>query len=173
MNPRGMTLIELAVVIAIVGILVIVTGFQFIGWQARYKVESQIKEMYADLMEARQRAMQRNRTYFVHLDSATPYEYATSEDNGDNIPNAGDTKIDELSKQGLQYRIRSNFAGDPVDISMNRRGLTSPLGSIWLLDPDGNPYSPNDVDYDCIVISRTRINMGKYDGTQVPPCVSK
>ena len=172
MDERGLTLIELAVVIAIVGILMVLAGFQFVGWQARYKVESQIKEMYADLLEARQRAMQRNRTYFIRSTVASPDQYTTYEDaNGNNTLDIGtDTVIPNLSKQDLRYRMAWNFGGT---VTMDKRGLIEPSGSVWLLDPDGNPFSEDEVDYDCIVVSRTRINLGKYDVTQNPPCVHK
>ncbi len=67
MKEDGVTLIELIVVVSVIGILVVALGFTFQGWMGRYKVESQMKEMYIDLMNARARAMQRNRMSFCGL----------------------------------------------------------------------------------------------------------
>lgn len=73
----GITLIELIVAISVVGILAAAFAFEFQGWIGGYKVESQIKEMYVDLMNARVRAMQKNRIYFVTL---TTTQYTLYED---------------------------------------------------------------------------------------------
>ncbi len=67
MKQDGVTLIELLIVIAIGGILVIALGFEFVGWMARYRVESQIKTMQADLLNARQRAMEKNIQYVAQF----------------------------------------------------------------------------------------------------------
>src|SRR3972149_4189981 len=67
MSSKGFTLIELIIVISIIGILAIALGISFQGWIGRYKIESEVKEMYVDLMNAKTRAMSRNRTHFVTL----------------------------------------------------------------------------------------------------------
>src|SRR4030042_6482895 len=76
-NRNGVTLIELIVVVSVIGILVIALGFSFEGWMSKYRVESQIKEMYTDLMNSKASAMQRNRMYFVSL---TTTRYTIYED---------------------------------------------------------------------------------------------
>jgi prepilin-type N-terminal cleavage/methylation domain-containing protein len=93
MQDKGITLIELVIVISIIGILTIALGFEFKGWVDKYRVEVQINELYADLMNARARAMQRNRTHFVSL---TQTEYTVQEDidpwpNGDSCLTALDS----------------------------------------------------------------------------------
>ncbi|MEW6569834.1 MAG: prepilin-type N-terminal cleavage/methylation domain-containing protein [Nitrospirota bacterium] len=169
MRQDGLTLIELLIVITIIGILIVVSGFEFSGWMARYKVESEIKDLYTDLSNARTLAMQRNINYFLRLNSAATKEYSAYEDtNNDDACCAGDTKIGRLSKQNRSHDIAWN-GGGVVDIGMDRRGIfepsTAPLGiNIWLLKDDGTTYGNSEVDYDCIVIAPTRISMGKYDG---------
>ena len=81
MNNRGITLIELIVVISIIGILAVALGFTFQGWMGGYRIESQTKEMYVDLMNARARAMQRNRSHFVVV---TANDYQIFEDTNEN-----------------------------------------------------------------------------------------
>lgn len=183
MKQEGFTLIELLVVIGIASILVIVLGFEFTGWQARYNVESQIKTMHIDLMTARQRAMEKNIPYITQL-AADGKSYRICEDtNGNGICDAPSETTNSsisqsLSKNGLRYQMSSNLGGSLI--VMNTRGIlmlsnggvnsdidnTTP-NNIWLLNPDtGVFYDPtkSEVDYDCISLSATRIGVGKYDG---------
>jgi prepilin-type N-terminal cleavage/methylation domain-containing protein len=184
MRQDGVTLIELLVVVAISGILVIALGFGFVGWMARYNVENQIKTMQADLMNARQRAMERGIQYVTHLE-ANKISYVICEDEGispDSLCDAIETDRPisrSLSKNGLRYpldwRLDLGTAPNPPadTIVMDKRGVlpcTDPnatcTGIIFMKNPDtGVPYRPEDVDYDCIVLSAVKINVGKYDAT--------
>lgn len=162
MNNKGITLIELAVVVAIVGILVVALGFEFSGWMGRYNVESQIKTLHADLMNARARAMQRNRTHFVDFPTAT--QYRIQEDTNDD--NAADFTLPTFPKT-VGYTINWDGGGT---IRLNNKGIASfPTVDV---DPTDtvvgtiNFTLPANVtpDYDCIVVALTRINMGLMTG---------
>ncbi len=164
MNERGMTLIELLLVATVITLMVLVIGFQFVGWQAKYKVETQLKVLHSDLMEMRMLALRTNRMHYIRFDDADYMSYNVFDDAG---------QVGALSKPLLDYPLRWNMAGNPVDIVVNNKGLMNLAGSIWIVDPAGVPYAVEAVDYDCVVIARTRINMGKYDVTQTTPCVAK
>jgi prepilin-type N-terminal cleavage/methylation domain-containing protein len=151
MKNRGVTLIELVIVIAIIGILVIALGFSYQGWMGRYKVERVTKDIYSDLMTARSMAMSRNRSYFV--DFPTPTSYTMFEDsNDDSVFDPADAELPSFPKT-VEYDITWAEGA----IAFDKRGLIQPEGTIRLV-------TLNDPDYDCIVISQTRINMGKLDG---------
>jgi prepilin-type N-terminal cleavage/methylation domain-containing protein len=168
-NDYGITLIELIVVISIIGILVVALGFEFQGWMGSYRAESQTKEMYVDLMNAKARAMQRNRVHFVVVNNAAVcssypscYQiYEDTDEDGVTPPpiDTDDTKILRPDPKPLSYP--SLWTGT---VTMNTRGLVSPNNTIRFDIGTNNP------DYDCIVLSATRINMGKWDGAN---CVAK
>lgn len=154
-NKNGVTLIELIVVISVIGILIIALGFSFQGWMGKYRVESQAKEMYTDLMNARVRAMQMNRAFFADFPTTTSYRIR-EDTNEDNLPLvvAGDTILPTYPKT-VEYAV--TWAGGTI--SLDTKGIIqpflSPLGATLCI------FTTNDPDYDCIVIAQTRINMGK------------
>ena len=158
MNNRGITLIEMLVVIAVIGILVIALSFSFQGWMGKYRVESQIKTLHVDLMNARARAMERNRCHFVVV---TANNYQIFEDANENCQyNAGtDTALTAFTNpKTLTYT--SYWTGT---VTMDTRGIVSPNNTIRFNTGSSTP------DYDCIVLYSTRINMGKWGGS----CVAK
>lgn len=175
MKNRGFTLIELLVVITVFGILVVALSFAFIGWQGRYKVESQIKDIYADLMDARVRAMRVNRVHFVDFPDTTSYTIYEDDSDGTNkVPdgdglfqpgsgNNADTELPSFPKT-INYDVKiGTVAGvPPFTFTFNRRGLALQERTICIFtDFDGDKISDVNPDYDCIVLSATRINMGK------------
>ncbi len=177
MNNKGITLIELIIVISIIGILAVALGFSFHGWMGGYKVESQIKEMYVDLINARARAMQRNRAHFVRLNNSNSYSIYEDDSDGTNkVPDgdgtlqtgtgsSADTQLPSFPKT-VEYNIDWNNSAitTPANLTFNTRGTTTTLGTISVfIDRDGDGEKDFEPDYDCIVISATRINIGKLD----------
>jgi prepilin-type N-terminal cleavage/methylation domain-containing protein len=198
MNERGMTLIEILVVATIITLLVLIVGFQFVGWQAKYKVETQLRVLHSDLMDMRMRAMRTNIMHFMNfiydpppVNSGKGYTVYVDVD-GDGTPEPGGDDaggvIMNLSKTALEYPLMWNLGGSPVNIQADAKGLMNILGTVWMVDKEGDLYSidetlvpdedynrDTEVDYDCVVIARTRINMGKITDWPVKGgnCVAK
>jgi type IV fimbrial biogenesis protein FimT len=154
MNNRGMTLIELLIVITIIGVLVTALSFTYQGWVSVYKVESQTKEMYIDLINTRARAMQRNLMYFVNF-TATEYDiYEDTNNNG--LYNAGPDLLVSQRILETRYPVLSSVAG----IAFNAKGLSNSLNNKNSICSNA-PADANNADYNCITISTTRVKMGK------------
>jgi prepilin-type N-terminal cleavage/methylation domain-containing protein len=154
-NEQGITLVELIIVISVIGILAVALGFEFRGWMGGYSVESQMKEMYVDLMNARVRAMQRNRVHFFSLASKqyTVYEDTNPAPDGDEaLTTASDTQV--LQKT-LDNAISWSDASD-TNIGFTSAGLAD-LAVIKTLCCN----SSSNADYNCILVTASRINLGK------------
>jgi len=161
MMSRGVTLVELIVVISIIGILVVALGFSYVGWQGKYKVEQATKEIHSALMTARSIAITRRINYLAAFPTATSYTVmADANDNGV----ADDTPLPTFPKP-IEYTI--SWTG-VSPILFDTKGLIR-----WDRNNDGIEETTDvirltttpdpDSDYDCVVISQTRIAMGKWN----------
>jgi len=170
MNNRGLTLVELISVISVIATLAIWLGFSYVSWMGKYKVEKATNELYADLMNVRCMAMTRNSDFFMDFNFPAPpagygtYRIAedTNEDKeGDADENGiidvgGHTFLPSFPKK-VDYPITNNFTSRIINF--DKRGIVQPRkltfgGTICF-------FTDSDPDYDCIVISQTRIIMGK------------
>lgn len=167
MDERGVTLIELIIVSSILVILAAAAGFTYQGWIGRYKVEKVTKDLHTDLMNARSLALTQNRMYFATLVDANNYSI-TQDTNDSNTLNAGDTVLPTYPKR-VEYAISWDGAAPANQtISFSKRGIINIGGTISFTSPAGV-----DPDYDCIVISQTRINMGRWGDPVAGVCNEK
>jgi hypothetical protein len=117
--------------------------------------------MFADLMDARGRAMQRNRSFFVQINANgyKTYEDTTPAPDGDGLlDNTTDTLV-----AGVTVTHTITPAAGLSGFRFNRNGIASATGTIRL----SSTVLP---DYDCITVNATRIKMGQINaGT----CVEK
>jgi prepilin-type N-terminal cleavage/methylation domain-containing protein len=164
MKDNGITLVELLVAVSIVSVLAIALGFEFRGWIGGYRVESQIRELHLDLMDARVRAMLRRRVHFVSLSQTC---YTVQEDihpwpDGDkcltpsdgNRP-AGYNDPIPLMKRNLDLTLPITWNNIRVrHVKFNTRGFSNTNRTICV-------DTTYDSDYDCIAISAGRIRLGK------------
>jgi Tfp pilus assembly protein FimT len=155
MSSKGITLVELVVVLSVVVILIASAGFSYEKWMGNYRVEIETKELYADLMRARLMAMQRNRKHFV---TTNEYSYTIFEDRNENgSPEPGE-ELPAYPRK-VTHPLDSNST---ASLSFNTRGMIAvPRTLHFNLDNTG--LAP---DYDCLKLSRSRMIMGKYNGAE-------
>lgn len=152
MDSRGVSLVELLVGISIIAIVMVVIGFEFFGWQVKYKVESEIKELVSSVMDARMRARQYNRMYFIRLDKNTEaarHEFVVYEDTDDNklLETAKDSEVNDLTNRALPYRLDWNEVagiGKLLTIAVDKKGF---VGLQDLAFPYPSPPVAGEPDY--------------------------
>ena len=153
MRDQGFTLIELLIAIIMIGILAGMAVAGSANLVRKYRVESEAKELYSDLMDARILAMHKNRTHFVNLtaSSYSIYDDTNPAPNGDGTCQTdSDTLV--FPAKPLKYDIVWNGSSDRVEFS--GRGLANTNKTLCI-------YSDVKPSCDCIVISPTRISLGK------------
>lgn len=164
MREKGITLIELMVVLSILTILTVALGYSYQGWMGKYRVESQTKTLHADILNARSRSMTRSKSHFLRFPNATSYTLYDDDSNGtakvsdgDGVLQVGtgvtaDTQLPTFPKQ-LEYAVQIGGPAVPA-FTLNVQGLVSPERTICA-------FTQFDPDYDCITLSQTRVIMGK------------
>jgi Tfp pilus assembly protein FimT len=154
-NNDGITLIELIITVSVAIMIIVALGFEFKGWMGRYKVENEIKQMYADFMNARASAMQRNRLFFADFPTTTSYRIRedTDENNLSGVV-AGDTVLPTYPKT-LENAVTWTGGTIVFDTKGIVEPSASPTGATLCVPTSSGP------DYDCMVISPMRINLGK------------
>lgn len=153
-GQHGLTLIELLLVITVIAILLAVATLSFGRMNQKFRVESSIKEVYTSLMQARNDAALTNIPSTVRFSAQGMRVLRDKNQDGDtNDPG------ESINISCEPFRLVDGGNGDLI---FDRRGFASALGNRTIrIDNYGNRVDPT---LNCIVISATRINMGKLNG---------
>jgi type IV fimbrial biogenesis protein FimT len=176
-NSHGFSLIELMVVVVIIAVLLSIATLQFNTWQVKSNIDTQTRELLSDLSDARLGAIQTkgSRTVILTPTSAAFWSYSTNEQVMPVSPATGRLLQMRYFKNPIVTASSNNglFGGN---IGFNSNGFTDDFNSTFtsnqmiVAQPPGttNPTlvapSPTGTDaaIDCLVISTTKINVGKY-----------
>lgn len=157
-KAKGFSAIELLIVVAIVVILAAVAGVQYSKWIKRYNVEREMREMHTDLMNARARAVMRDRAFFVILAAGryTIYEDTNPTPDGDGTLQTANDTVYLLKDLNSRYPIRWSDAAN-TQLMFNSRGLYEGATDDKTICTNAGVES----DYNCIVVEPTRVGLGK------------
>lgn len=161
MGMRGITLMELIIVIAVSGTIMGIAAFNGQRLLTRCEAENQVRRMHVDMMDARVRALQASKVFFV---TVTAEGYQITEDtneSGGTEPDAEDTALWAAPKR---FKHHSQWTGTVI---MDAKGIIStsahPLLSNAALAIRFDAVDA-DPEYDCILVGPTRMNAGKWNG---------
>lgn len=161
-GDRGMSMIELLIVVALFGLLYFILSNSYQRWAEKYRVETAAKEMFTDLLDTRGRAIQKSRAHFVTVSTA-PASYRIVEDTSPSPD--GNGFLEAADGAGRTATVRYPITVSPVgmtQISFTRNGLLSTnAGNTGVI----RLTSPVAADYDCINLGPTRIKMGRFNET--------
>jgi prepilin-type N-terminal cleavage/methylation domain-containing protein len=153
MTSRGFTLIEILIVIAVIGIITTIAGFQFSAYSKKSAIESQIRQMYTDMMEQRSRALFEKRNRGVRVTSTTFSLYSSASDDATRVVIGN-----PFSLTTLKYPVTSN---NYTDIIFDTGGMLDNVSNQSICITATNSAS-----IDSIIVSETRIRLGKLkEGT--------
>ncbi len=144
MKSHGFTLVELVVVIAIIAILTTIGTMQFAGYSRKTNIENQTRKLYDDIMEMRSLALYEKRNRGLRL-SASSYKLYSSET----------MSVNPVTTVNLTTPITYNSGSD---IIFDTRGLLKTVDNSTIC-----VSSSNDASVDSVVVSMTKITLGKLD----------
>ncbi len=171
-NRGGFTLVEIAITVALLGLLVMLAITSFGGLREKYAIESETKNFYAALMEARGRAAQRSRFHFVRITSTgyAAYEDVSPSPDGNGNYEATDNQVITGTVNHVIDASNLGATGmTGVNIIFDRRGIATGTGYVRFATTPGSTANP---DYNCVTIKETRLRTGKMNNA-LDNCIEK
>jgi prepilin-type N-terminal cleavage/methylation domain-containing protein len=144
MRIRGFSLVEVVVAIGIISLLFLIAAPGFRSQIKRYRSAAQTRLIYAELQKARANALFQRRENRIKFYPTRFEIYSSAADTAGVLPAA---------VQALAFPVQLNGIG--VNVGFDARGMALNRRSLCIEDPaDAGAV-------DSIVISETRINLGK------------
>lgn len=163
----GFSLIELLVTITIMLILLGVVTMNFHEWQVKSKLEAQTRAILVDLNQARANAFTQKKTYGIIFQASSYQMRSYSTATAAAAIAAPFSNGTTVMRKDLNYTLTTEAGVSLVDIPIvfDTNGFTNNVYTIFVnpynSDPDKEFASVN-----CLVISKTRVNLGKINGTE-------
>lgn len=166
---NGFSLIEAMVVLAIFALVITFGIPAFSTWNKKQDAEGQISKLYNDLQYTRMKAYSDKVVCGIWWGGSSTFtSYILKEDGNSASGTAPDGDIDDASgTDEFIETVASKYSITTTNNATNRlefdgRGFSRNLASFYIPSSSGAAQ-------DCLTVSRTRIIMGRWNGTNCIP----
>jgi prepilin-type N-terminal cleavage/methylation domain-containing protein len=149
-GERGVTLVELLIVISIVLLLVVGLGFSYEGWQSRYRVEAVSKSLYSDIVTCRAGGFSQGLESVVKVNSSS-YAVYLRHYVGNSV-NPVDVLCPGFPKNIAPFTLQSSVSS----VLFDKHGMSAVDSYIRVV---GDVNS----DEDCVRLFGSLIELGRFD----------
>lgn len=158
MREEGYSLVELLIVLAFLGIILLIATPLTLENIRRARAENQAQTLYSNIAEARQRSVQRNLNYILKVSDAAVLVY---EDTNNNATADASEKVNLLSATGMTYPLNGTVGTTAIsataqNVTVNRKGFIQPTVTM---------YVNQEAAHNCLLVDFTRVSIGKYNGS--------
>lgn len=149
MGRNGFTLVELVVTVAVMLFLASLATIQFSKMRTKASIEKELKMIYADLMEIRTRALYEKTPLAAKFTRTSFHVYP-----------GVDTSSAPIITRTLPHAVAWSRTGSSFVLKYDTFGITNNPVTLCIEPDDENSSS-----VDSLVISKTRIRMGKREAS--------
>lgn len=139
----GLTLVELLIAIAILGILTAVSISNFTSWLEANRINAEAQKVYFDLMLAKTSAVKNNNNVIVAFDSSSNTYQIHDDSNSDGVEDAGETIKSVALENGMGFGFNPSLLD--VDGNVLSSAISLEGGSTVTFTPRGEASSSGGV----------------------------
>jgi prepilin-type N-terminal cleavage/methylation domain-containing protein len=145
-NTKGLTLIELTVVMCILGVMVMISIPNIGRWLPRYRLRSAVRDVASNMQLARLGAIKDNREWAIQFDTNAQTYRILSDDGADDTWGT----LDDVGYKGdlSPWLLSTRSLADYRNVSFGDNGYGSWLGGALIGDlSDGISFGNNRVEF--------------------------
>ncbi|MBW2075598.1 MAG: GspH/FimT family pseudopilin [Deltaproteobacteria bacterium] len=156
-RSQGFSVVELIIVMAIIGVLMVIAVPDFLGYSPRARVKSAARDIVSNMQQARINAIKSSSSWAIQFDTGSACYRVLSDDGADDTWNTGDDTVYRTvnlsdypgvsygSGASPQNRPGGSYPSDGVSFSSNRVTFksngTSESGTVYVQNGDGDTFA--------------------------------
>ncbi len=151
LKETGLTLLELLIVLAAVGIILGISVPIYRNWMKKVSIENDTKLIFSVLVEAKARSFSEKRICGVFINGKKVCLRCDTD---------SDDEVDDETEDLKSFLLKNSFAKNFSYVKFDKDGIANITGTVYSEDTSVEPA------YSCVKISKTRIKMGRWDGSE-------